>query len=139
MKKVTIYGDIQSYAFSNCQYLTSVIVKDAQIIGKSAFTLCTNLTTVKFETTALKTIDSCAFWRCDKLTTLYIPKTIKTIRGRAFYCLGSGTEIPQIDLFYEGSEEDWNAVNKAPFDSRDTNWDDGRTIAIHYNCDSSYR
>lgn len=139
LKKVTIYGDIQSYAFSNCQYLTSVIVKDAQIIGKSAFTLCTNLTTVKFETTALKTIDSCAFWRCDKLTTLYIPKTIKTIRGRAFYCLGSGTEIPQIDLFYEGSEEDWNAVNKAPFDSRDTNWDDGRTIAIHYNCDSSYR
>lgn len=140
LTKITIYGDVQSYAFSNCQYLTSVIVKNAQIIGKSAFTLCTNLTTVKFETNALKTIDSYAFWRCDKLVTLYIPKTIKTIGGRAFYCLGSGTEIPQIDLFYEGSEEDWNAVNKAPFDIvYDTKWDDGRTIVIHYDCDSTYR
>ncbi|MGM9817373.1 MAG: InlB B-repeat-containing protein [Paludibacteraceae bacterium] len=139
LTKVTVYGDIQNYAFSNCQYLTTVIVVNAKKIGEKAFNSCVNLTSLQMCTLVLETINSGAFVRCDRLLELYVPRTIKTIWSSVFYCLGSGEDTPKIDLYYEGSEEDWNAINKAPFDSSDTQWDYGREIEIHFNCDSPYR
>jgi len=136
---VIVYGDIKDYAFCNYTYITNVVIKNAKSIGVSAFYLCNMLTKLTIETDQLTTINRSAFTRCDRLTSIYLAKSVTSIGSNAFYCLGSGIDVEQLDIYYEGSEEEWLNVSKAPFNKNDSSWNNGRTIYVHYNCDSSYR
>ncbi len=139
LQKVIVYGDIKDYAFCNYTYITNVVIKNAKSIGVSAFYLCNMLTKLTIETDQLTTINRSAFTRCDRLTSIYLAKSVTSIGSNAFYCLGSGIDVEQLDIYYEGSEEEWLNVSKAPFNKNDSSWNNGRTIYVHYNCDSSYR
>lgn len=61
-----------------------------------------------------------AFTSCSSLKTVHLPKGIKTISNEAFYA------SPVKDVYYAGTQADWNAVNGA-FPSAIKN------AAIHYS------
>jgi len=75
---------INNFAFGGCTGLTSITIPKSvkTIEGWGAFTGCTNLATVTFETgSQLETIGGGTFAGCTSLTTITIPKTVKTIIG----------------------------------------------------------
>ncbi len=66
--------------------ITSVTIPNTVInIGKDAFTLCQNLTSVTFEEDSqLKLIDESAFYNCSNLREITIPKNVERISFNAF-------------------------------------------------------
>lgn len=75
-----------------------------------------------------ETIGKTAFANCGSLKQVTIPKSVKEIEQDAFLDFGNIK-----DIYYAGSESDWNAVKKAgSVDDRDAL----KQAVIHYNSDT---
>ena len=81
---ITIIG---TFAFSDCDSLTSVIIGDGVItIWDMAFEKCSNLTSVVLGDSVENIYDSAFSW-CDSLTSIVIPDSVGLIGKHAFsYC-----------------------------------------------------
>ena len=115
-------------AFYSCNNLTSVTLGDSvTTIGEYAFGYCDNLTTVTIPD-SVTTIGDYAFRYCNNLTSVTIPDSVTTIGNGAFrYCnnlisITLSKDLQTIgesafdgcsklrDVFYPGSQEDWDKV-----------------------------
>ena len=75
---------IGSFAFSDCENLTSVVIGDSVTsIGNSAFSGCENLTSVVIGD-SVKSIGDYAFSDCSGLTCITIPNSVTSIDRDAF-------------------------------------------------------
>ena len=84
LKSVTILGEDITYgAFSNCEFLTNVILSGGSSIG------------------------GCAFYWCNGLTSITIPNSVTSIKKNAFY----GCESLN-NLIFKGTRAQWNAISK---------------------------
>lgn len=69
-----------------------------QMVGKDAFYHCTMLDTVDFSACgALETLGTAAFSKCDTMSFVYLPQSLKTISEYAFY---ECEELPAIKVPY---------------------------------------
>ena len=111
---------IEGYAFQGCAKLKSLTLPtDLKTIGQFAFQGCTSLETLNIP--SAETIDASAFSGCTALKSVSLPKNVKTIGSAAFfYC----NNIK--DVYYAGSETEWNAIDIGPDNEPITN------ATIHY-------
>jgi hypothetical protein len=72
----------------------------------------------------LQTFEEGAFQNCIKLRTVYIPKSVLYIGPEAF-----GHCITITDVYYEGSESDWNNIIIREGNEYLT----GEPVTLHYN------
>ena len=113
---------ICEYAFRDCTSLTSIVIPDSvTTIGASAFYGCTGLTSITIPD-GVTTIGWCAFYNCASLTSITIPASVTSIGEGAFMFCSSLT-----DVYYEGTEEQWNAILIGAVNTELTN------ATIHYN------
>ncbi|MEB3442699.1 leucine-rich repeat domain-containing protein [Flavobacterium psychrophilum] len=76
---------IRESAFFSCQGLTSVNVGNfVRSIGKNAFALCSNLTSITIPNNTVTSIGDAAFERCSGLTSVTIPNSVTTIGKGSF-------------------------------------------------------
>lgn len=162
LTEITVLGEIKPYAFSGCAPLKAITIRNSVAIGEKAFENCLNLENIYAEQSFFTHIYENAFFACRKLSNIYLPLTLKAIADGAFRGCDSLIEIklskslssigqhvfgsvyaneslPSLTILYEGSEEEWSNISKAPFNTSEDAWDNGRTIDVHYNCDLSYR
>ncbi|MBR2465872.1 MAG: leucine-rich repeat domain-containing protein [Clostridia bacterium] len=84
---------INKYAFSGCDSLTSVTISDSvTTIGDSAFSSCTSLTSVTIGD-SVTTIGEEAFIGCSSLTSVTIGNSVTTIGSVAFFGCTSLTSV----------------------------------------------
>ncbi len=96
--------EIISYAFTNCNKLTSIVLPNTITkIGNNAFGLCQSLTRVDLPE-SLENLGEFAFER-SKMETLYVPKNVSTIGNFIFYGCDNLTSVTV-------------ATGNATFDSR---------------------
>ena len=89
-RKVTSIG---SYAFLNCDGLTSVTIPNTVTsIGDGAFEYCRGLTSVTIPN-SVTSIGAYAFDFCTGLTSVIIPNSVTSIGYRAFYGCSSLTSV----------------------------------------------
>ncbi len=87
---------IDSYAFINCNGLTSVTIPNSvKTMGIYTFALCTSLNSINLPT-SLTSIENSTFSDCNSLTSITIPNSVTSIDKLAFcYCTGlSSINIP---------------------------------------------
>ena len=126
--------NIQSYAFSNCTDLTSVVIPASVTdIGRFAFDGCVNLKSITVESEnhvyhssgncLIKTADKTLVWGCDNceipcdgsVTTIaygafcdrgsiVIPRSVTKIEECAFY----GSDVREV--YYCGSKSEWDKI-----------------------------
>ena len=77
--------EIRGYAFADSN-ITSITIPDLVItIRAYAFSNCNNLTTLTIsKNSQLGSIETCAFNRCSKLESIYIPSGVNSIGSSAF-------------------------------------------------------
>lgn len=95
LTKVTIgpqVTDIPQYLFYENPALTLMRLPNVKTIGKSAFELCSKLTTLDIGE-ALEVVGDRAFYGCSNVTKLTFPDAINKIGSEAFYDCTSVTEI----------------------------------------------
>ncbi len=95
LTKVTIgpqVTDIPQYLFYKNPALTLMRLPNVKTIGKSAFELCSKLTTLDIGE-ALEIVGARAFYGCTNVTKLTFPDAINKIGSEAFYDCTSVTEI----------------------------------------------
>ncbi|MCQ2485669.1 MAG: leucine-rich repeat protein [Clostridia bacterium] len=124
--------NIKSNPFWWNDYLCKIIVSpNLKTIATQSFGGIRNLEIAVFRD-GVEYIDYHAFEECENLTTIYLPKSIKSIDTGAFYCMdGKNCNTSLTDVYYEGTEEEWQATG-IDFDWYGTY----EPIIIHYN--SSY-
>lgn len=104
LKEVTVGTDISFCCFYGCSVLEKAILL-----------------------TGVKNIGQKAFFACEQMKFIEIPKSVTAIEWAAFqYCDNLQ------DVYYEGSEEDWKKINIGELNEWLTN------ATVHYNCKSSY-
>ncbi len=102
---------IGNSAFRNCTSLTSITVPDSvTTIGDLAFYECESLTSVIIGN-SVTSIGNCAFAFCYNLTSITIPDSVTTIDRDAF-----GWCYNVTDIYYNGTEEEWNNISNGQFD-----------------------
>lgn len=125
LTSVTIPNNVTSigmYAFHDCTGLTSIEIPDSVTsIDNTAFAGCTGLTSVVIGD-SVTSIAYGAFYDCTSLTSVTIPNSVTSIGDNAFYNCTSLS-----DIYYKGSEEQWNAIDIGKFNYKLTN------ATIHYN------
>lgn len=92
---ITSGSSVESFAFYNCQTLTSVAIgAEVTNIGEKAFGNCGELTSVTFASSgALRIIGLNAFEKCTKLQRLSLPNSVTKISANAFSGCSALTEI----------------------------------------------
>lgn len=134
---------IHPHTFDTCLSLTSIIIPDGVItIGSNAFNSCYVLKSVTLPD-SLTHIDTQAFSYCSALISVDLPKGVTSVGKGAFSeCANLTTvTIPKsvtsfdyapfahctalTDVYYAGSEEEWNNISK------DVRFPKGATI--HFN------
>ena len=120
---------IANYAFEDCKNLTSIIIpKSMAIISNGAFWGCTNLKSITIPD-SVTSIGGDAFCYCESLASVTIGNGVTSIGFSAYnFCksltsvtIGKGvTNIGNRafddctnlkDVYYSGSEEEWNNIN----------------------------
>ena len=128
LMRITIPSSVTSIgdsAFSDCDSLTSITIPSSVTgIGDSAFSGCDNLTSITIPN-SMTNIGNSAFSGCSSLTSITIPNSVTSIGDYAFSDCGS-----LADVYYSGSEADWNAIDISYRDNGNTILDG---ITIHYN------
>ena len=90
-------------------------------IGESAFFGCESLSSIVIPN-SVTSIGGSAFRKCTSLSSISIPKSVTSIGNLAF---SDCTSLS--DVYYIGSEEQWNAI------SIDSSNDRLKSATIHYN------
>jgi len=109
-------------AFSGRDYLTSVKIESGVInISAQAFMNCSKLTSITIPD-SVTNIDDWAFAGCVRMKSIAIPSTITTIKDCTFW---QCNELK--DVYYSGSEEQWNAIKIGSFNESLSN------AVIHFN------
>lgn len=132
-------------AFSNCESLKNILIGDTvEKIGIGAFSSLPKIESIIIGS-GVSTIERHAFCCCDSLVSIVLPESVTSI-GEALFAncdslasITIGKNIASIgkmafdacpslsDVYYTGSEEDWNAIIKAEDNGALTN------VTIHYN------
>ena len=108
----TVSLSIDSGAFYGCNSLTSVVIPSrVSDLGTYSFGACENLRMVRVEKGVNTISDSC-FWSCNKLNTVYLPNSIKSIEKSAFYKYSYNAEYCGITFCFYGTKEEWNNIDK---------------------------
>ena len=82
-----------------------IIPDSVTSIGGSAFSYCSNLTSVVFGN-SVTSIGNYAFESCSNLTSVVIPDSVTSIGENAFaYCYNLTT------VYYTGSAEQWSKIS----------------------------
>ena len=104
-KTVESIGD---YAFSNCgNWDEEIDISNVSNIGINAFYQCLKIKGNLNFSNKLTSIPSYAFYRCEQIKSINIPKTVESIGDYAFNgCKG----LEEIN--YDGSNDDWNRITK---------------------------
>ena len=103
-------AEVGNRMFMGCTALKDVTISEGiASVGKGAFRDCVSLTDIKLPA-SLTMVEYGAFAGCSGLKSVTIPATVKAIGGYMFD--GSGVT----DVYYGGSEEDWNAAAAAYVD-----------------------
>ena len=125
LETIRIPEDLSSIgygSFSGCRSLKSVrIPKTIKDIADSAFAGCGSLENINIPS-GIKSIGYHSFDSCKSLESISIPKSVTAIGWYAFERCGALT-----DVYYGGSEEDWNAIKLGAGNECLTN------AQIHYN------
>ena len=115
---------IGSNAFCGRTNITTIeIPTGVASIGSSAFEMCGNLESIVIPN-GVTTLEVNIFCNCSKLSSIVIPVSVTTIDDLTFQLCFAIT-----DVYYEGSEEQWNAL----IENRDPSNDSLLTATIHYN------
>ncbi len=113
---------IDEYAFYNCGYLANITIPNGVTsIDEGAFSACYDLTSITIPD-GVTSISYWAFDTCSSLTSVTIPKTVTSIKPYAFENCDN-----LIDVYYRGSEEEWNNI------SIDSDNECLTNATIHYN------
>ena len=109
-------------AFKDCSFLTNITIPES-VTGINAYTFagCTGLTSITIPD-SVTTIASSAFAACAGLTSITIGNGITNIYNFAFYNCPTLT-----DIYYNGTEEEWNAISIGSGNNPVTN------AKIHFN------
>ena len=103
-------------AFSSCENLKDITLPDSvKYIGDSAFSWCTNLTEITLPD-GIIAINRSTFYNCASLSGISIPNSVTFIANQAFYSCHSLT-----DVYYYGTEAQWNSINIENIDSYQNN------------------
>lgn len=101
---LTTIGD---RAFSGCDGFTSLTLPDTVTsLGTSAFSSCDGLASLTLGR-GITTVPERCFLNCTELQEIFLPDTITSIGDKAFH---TDNRVISVDIFYEGSEADWDAV-----------------------------
>ena len=126
LETVTISNSIKEIPgsmFARCNKLTYVTIPETvEKIGRAAFQECSNLLSVEISNTVIA-IGTGAFQYCSNLSSIKIPQSVKNVSFAAFGGCQSLT-----DVYYGGSEEDWNSISVNEHGN-----DDLLNATIHYN------
>ncbi len=96
---------IRTEAFSACETLCWIILPPRlESIGESAFSWCSQLSQIRIPA-GVAAIPQKAFSYCSSLTAIHIPASVRNIGNQAFYRCDS-----LADVYYFGTEPEWNAV-----------------------------
>lgn len=115
---------IGSWSFSECYRLKSIIIpNNITSINSTTFLRCNNLSYVEMDSVRtigdkafngtglssvslpkVSSIGVNSFYGCSRLTTVFLGKGLKEIKSAAF------DESSITDVYYEGSEEEWNKI-----------------------------
>ena len=114
IKKVVIEDgvtNIGKYAFYVCTNLTSITIPNSVTsIGSQAFWDCENLTSITIPN-SVTSIESQAFWNCVNLPSITIPNSVTSIGSQAFYsCYGLSSIIVEEGNKYYDSRDNCNAI-----------------------------
>lgn len=121
-----------SLAFLNCSSLQEVALPDSLtkfVSGSSSFGSgsqfegCSSLSIVSLGK-KMTTIPEERFRECAKLTEIYIPASVNKLE---YHSLGYPTSVK--DIYYGGSESQWNKVEIGEYDKNDIT----SSATIHYN------
>ena len=113
VKKVTFGENIKTignYAFQACKNITAINMPDSVTeIGVRAFYSCENLVELKLSNN-LQYIPDEAFRFCRNLKQIRIPLSVTAIGTHAFTSCNAPLEV-----YYDGSQSQWNEIDIAPF------------------------
>ena len=113
---------LEGAIFSGCSALEEIHLSNALVeIEGQAFYKCNALVSIQIPSNVVN-IGKRAFESCHNLVSIILPESLKTINNYAFNNCTSLT-----DVYYTGSEADWNAISI----SADNNYLTNATI--HYN------
>ena len=128
LKNVSIENDIiSSNEFWNTGIVEITIPGNVKTIGEGAFKDCISLKRVIIEN-GVEEIVGAAFGQTTKLDSITIPTSIKTV-GEIFYTAPT-------DVYYEGTVEQWNAIENFG-ESNGTKFYDSNT-KIHMSDGTTY-
>lgn len=85
--------------------MNEILGKPVIFIGESAFSGCTNLTSINIPDSVTSISDS-AFAGCSSLISITIPDSVTFIGDDAFYRCNNLT-----DVYYSGTQEQWNNIS----------------------------
>ena len=109
-------------AFSNCSRLTSITIPSGVTsIDDRTFASCISLTSVTIPD-GVTSLGGQALFNCRSLTSVTIPASVTRIENNAF-----GSSSALTDVYYGGTEAQWNAVTIASSNEPLKN------ARIHYN------
>lgn len=101
--------EIAAYAFDGCQYTSVILPKTLTTMGENAL----NLTKLEFISLpdCMATIPSQLLMDCRSLKAIFIPKGVTYIDHNFLQRVESIT----VDIYYEGTEEEWKAIPRSYF------------------------
>ena len=129
LEKISFPGSVTEIgfnAFDHCNLLTSVgpsggdydiEFNNIKVISHQMFSYCTGLMYVILPE-CVTSIEGEAFFNCPKLQSIFIPKNVKTINtskcysgGKTWYegCVKYCNSLT--DIYYAGTEEEWNSIS----------------------------
>ena len=100
-------ADIGERAFDSCRSLTDLSLPASLLyggVGKSAFSGCESLQFLQIE--GLEEIPSGAFYHCDALESVSLPRSLTSVGVGAFSCCDA-----LLDVWYEGRMVEWNQID----------------------------
>lgn len=99
------YTDIAPYAFYKKDITSVVLPANIKTVGYEAFAQCSSLTDVTMK--GVEKLVSWAFFNCSALQTVYLPATLKTIKGAPFMYCGTKEEPLTIKCAYASAPSGW--------------------------------